>query len=270
MLTFSISCGKSHKFRDTIAAVLMFTSPLSKSAICNRRTDKEQVRLDQERERANRLERERTEEDEALSGELRDIMATVNVSSSISSTAATLPPPPSSATSIDNTPAADDLAFDSAVIAQQKTNDAAVRNETTGGMQQAQGGGSTSSLLSASGIFSEWRLGRIRGGRNDNGDGEAGSTAEIPLTQEQKAGGKSDHEEEDEENKMSAESLAQGTGGVMHKDGRRRGEAAGALRARVVELELQRAEATEVMREKMDRSVRLEVQVSRGADWGRR
>ncbi|CAM9643276.1 unnamed protein product [Hapterophycus canaliculatus] len=223
-----------------------------------------EVLLDQERERANRLERERTEEDEALSGELRDIMATVNVGSAINSTAASpLPPPP--ICSIDGTATAGDLPFDSAAAAQQQTSGAKSKRETVGGTQQAHGGGSASALLSASGIFSEWRLGRVRGGRNEHGSretggGEAGSATEAALTKEGQKPEEEGDDEGEEENKGSVEGLAGGSERAVRK-GDRREQAAGALRARVVELELQRAEATELMREKMDRSVRLEVQV---------
>ncbi|CAM9499803.1 unnamed protein product [Scytosiphon promiscuus] len=226
-----------------------------------------EVRLDQERERANRLERERKEEDEALSGELRDIMATVNVGAAASNTATPPPPPPPApaAAGPANGTAADHLPFDSAAIAQQQqTNGASSKPETARATEQAPAGGSSSTLLSASGIFSEWRLGRIRGARNDLDDGgerkgteQDGSTTEAFLTKDD--AGNNDGEEQ--ENSRDVEGLARGSVLPTDNGARRKEQAAGALRARVVQLELERAEAEDLMREKMDRSVRLEVQV---------
>ncbi|CAM9691398.1 unnamed protein product [Ectocarpus sp. 4 AP-2014] len=215
-----------------------------------------EVNLDQERARADRLARERTEEEEALSGELRDIMATVTVGSDVSGTAAAAAAPAGPA-------AGNDLPFDSESIErQQAANKTAVDREPGREPPEDGGGdGSGGAIASASGIFSEWRLGRVRGcrasddDRNGNdagtGSGKPGPASETMTTEEQ------------EKQKDSAE----GPGGNSQKGssngggGGAREQAAGALRARVVELELQRAEAADEMREKTDRSIRLEVQV---------
>lgn len=214
-----------------------------------------QVNLDQERARADRLARERTEEEEALSGELRDIMATVTVGSDVSGTPAATAAPAGPA-------AVNDLPFDSESIErQQPANKTAVDKEP--GQEPPEdggGGGGGSAIASASGIFSEWRLGRVRGGRasdddrNGNnagtGSGKPGPASETRATEEQ------------EKQKDSADGPGgDGQKGSSNGGGGAREQAAGALRVRVVELELQRAEAADEMREKTDRSIRLEVQV---------
>ncbi|CBJ29792.1 hypothetical protein Esi_0161_0061 [Ectocarpus siliculosus] len=216
-----------------------------------------EVNLDQERARADRLARERTEEEEALSGELRDIMATVTVGSDVSDT------PAAAAAAAPASPAAgNDLPFDSESIERQQAADkTAVGREPGQAPPEDGGGGGGGAIASASGIFSEWRLGRVRGGRatdddrNGNnagtGGGKPGPASETKAT-------------EDQENQKNS---ADGPGGDGQKGssngggGGAREQAAGALRARVVELELQRAEAADEMREKTDRSIRLEVQV---------
>ncbi|CAM9511208.1 unnamed protein product [Ectocarpus sp. 12 AP-2014] len=216
-----------------------------------------EVNLDQERARADRLARERTEEEEALSGELRDIMATVAVGSDVSGT-------PAAAAAAPASPAAgNDLPFDSESIErQQVANKTAVDKEP--GHEPPEdgggGGGGGGAVASASGIFSEWRMGRVRGGkaRDDDREGNnagTGSGKTGPASETMTA-------EEQEKRKDSAN----GPGGDGQKSssnggGGAREQAAGALRARVVELELQRAEAADEMREKTDRSIRLEVQV---------
>ncbi|CAM9979949.1 unnamed protein product [Ectocarpus sp. 8 AP-2014] len=214
-----------------------------------------EVNLDQERARADRLARERTEEEEALSGELRDIMATVTVGSDVSDTPAAAAAPASPA-------AGNDLPFDSESIERQQA-----ANKTEVGREPGQeppedggGGGGGSAIASASGVFSEWRLGRVRGGRasdddrNGNnavtGSGKPGPAGETMTTEEQ------------ENQKDSADGRrGDGQQGSSNGGGGAREQVAGALRARVVELELQRAEAADEMREKTDRSIRLEVQV---------
>ncbi|CAM9125927.1 unnamed protein product [Ectocarpus sp. 13 AM-2016] len=209
-----------------------------------------EVNLDQERARADRLARERTEEEEALSGELRDIMATVAVGSDVSGTptaAAAAPPSPA---------AGNDLPFDSdSIERQQVANKTAVDKEPGQEPPEDGGGGGGGAIASASGIFSEWRMGRVRGGQARDDDRGTGSGKTGPASETMTA-------EEQEKRKDSTN----GPGGDGQKSssnggGGAREQAAGALRARVVELELQRAEAADEMREKTDRSIRLEVQV---------
>lgn len=216
------------------------------------------VRLDQERERANRLELERTEEDEALSGELREIIATVAADSAAASSneGTKVPAAPGGGLPPSHPPAVGPGTQDGGAVA-------------TADEAEPGGGGA-----GGSGFFSEWRLRRARGRRSssssrsptgDDGD-RAGKDAKTGETGEAAGGAAavptSDNAGEEKEGRGGEG--GGGGGGESESQpvgGRGREKAAGALRTRVVELELQRAEAADEMRERIDRSIRLEVQV---------
>ena len=120
-------------------------------------------------------------------------------------------------------------------------------------------------LGAASELFAEWGLGRGREGaaqaqpvlsperRNgtDSGSGSGGGGGEI--RHHELGFDKSPPE-------LTAEGSGEGTGGGSSAKGKG-GSGSGPLRARVVELELQRAEAADMFKEKADRCIRLEVQV---------
>ena len=263
----------------------------------------DQVHLDEERARANRLQRERTEEDEALSGELRDIMATVALDSANSLTlaaeaaaaaaagadvpssdsaegadaaaksnngAAAPAPAPATTTAIASVTAGEPAAQDRASAGGDSpaepsgppgaAEEPAEQQPTPEPSSISGGGGGAEAAGGATGFFAEWRARRARGARNDSGvsvteggtaDGngrQAGTKAESTRTA---ATGEKE------------EGVGDVVGGELPPKDRGREQAAGALRARVVELELQRAKAEDEMREKMDRSIRLEVQVGK-------
>lgn len=118
-------------------------------------------------------------------------------------------------------------------------------------------------LGAASGLLAEWGLGR---GQRDG----AAAAAHAPpvLSPERRigtdsggGGGESRCRElgfDKSPPEVTAEGCGEGTAGGSSARGK---GGSGVLRARVVELELQKAEAADMYKEKADRCIRLEVQV---------
>eukprot|EP00903_Cladosiphon_okamuranus_P016189 g14940.t1 len=236
-----------------------------------------EVHLDEERARANRLQRERTEEDEALSGELRDIMATVALDSanglslaagagvsSSDSAQETVVANESNGTTAMATATATAAAAEEPAEGQCRASEAAIEPSEPSGISETADKPPTAEE-SPAGFFAEWRARRARAARaesranvedggaaDDSSDKHAGTCAKA-----QPASAASGEKDEAE----GRGARGDGGGELAAPEDRGRQQAAGALRARVVELELQRANAEDEMREKMDRSIRLEVQV---------
>lgn len=125
-------------------------------------------------------------------------------------------------------------------------------------MPAASGGGDGGAAGGASGFFAEWRARRARGRASSSSETNGGGEKNG-----EQAGGKAEPARaatKEEEEQAGGRGPGGDAGHLSPKD-RGREQAAGALRARVVELELQRAKAEDDMRERMDRSIRLEVQV---------
>lgn len=192
-----------------------------------------QVRLDKERERANRLERQR-KEDEALSGELRELMA--NVDTSDSKTLEYSSAPPESDTISHN------ASFNETLSHTDASKPSIQQDEETKNAPRSPYG----SLQGVGGLLADWGIpvggrghanarGKSTGGCNSSSEG-SGAPEKSPSTT------------------MTEE--APGGGGWSRSS-------PGALRTRVVELELQRAETEELMKERADQSLRLQVQVRR-------
>lgn len=270
-----------------------------------------QVTLDQERGRADRLERERAEEDEALTGELRDIMANVGEGAAASNTA------------IDVHPAfpapGKNASVTAAVVAPMDTdnNDFEIKSDSAPVATKTWG--------KLTGESTGWRVvkpsnlpqgnvrsnanGGDRGSDDAGGDGNNGNATVMEGDAKVSSGavtgsprlfsgwglGMLSMRSRDPAAaaEATAESLAHvsdGSAGV-HRSGTRQGiqdapppeltcedgagspravgvwsesesrAAHGALRARLVEVELQRQEAEDMLKDKTDRSLRLEVQV---------
>lgn len=272
--------------------------------------NEQQVKLDDERERSNRLERARQEEDEALSGELRDIMANVgtfpptdaatdgpdldpgttdgepslpkNASSSPSAASsaepggatATAAATADSGSSGKNRPGKGDGKEDAVDAKAADGTRGPVRTvkEKAAAAAAAAAAGVGGPLGAASGLFAEWGLGR---GQRD-GSAAAAAAAHVPpvLSPERRngtgsggsgSGGGGGGECRCRElgfDKSPPEVTAEGSGEGAAGGGFARGKGgSGPLRARVVELELQKAEAADMFKGKADRCIRLEVQV---------
>lgn len=265
--------------------------------------------LEQERERADHFEHKRKEEDEALSGELRDIMA------NLGATVSTMPPqkPTSTIPATENehhnddddakngnalcsaTPNAagvtTDLDTSSDTGADKDDSNFRQGIQPTGNMNKRlsnihidnslvndddtatciKGG-----IASATPCFDE--EGRVEYGRNDVVGDNRSETAEgaaegglVPQNDESEFDARKSGIDDD-----AAVVISEGkkppsceitSGGVVGGWVVRGGVALlqqqqGALRARVVELELQRREAAEQLKTKTDQSLRLEVQVN--------
>lgn len=192
-----------------------------------------QVRLDKERERANRLERQQ-KEDEALSGELRELMANVDTSDSKTPEYSSAPPESDTISpnaSFNKTPSHTDAS--KRPIQQDE--------ETKSSPRSAYG-----PLQGVGGLLADWGI-PVGGRGHANARGKSTS------------GGNSSSEGSGAPEEFSSTTMteeASGGGGWSRSS-------PGALRARVVELELHRAETEELMKERADQSLRLQVQARR-------
>lgn len=179
--------------------------------------------LDQERERANRLEREKREDEEALSGELRDIMANVAGTTTKRTTAQQKHQQPARA---GRTPGIVDNSAskmpETAAVGKTVENNAA-------GMDALVGGG-VGTAETPSAELTPWSI-------DDDEESVAG-------VQERLAEGKQRQQQQQQQQNQQNQ------------------QQQGALRWRVVELELQRQEAVDALKIQTDRSLRLEVQVT--------
>lgn len=239
------------------------------------------VLLDQERERSNRLERAKQEEDEALSGELRDIMANMGTLQDPPRLAGAAPPSELAASA----PPTDRASPEDNAVGNGKPGPAVSSTLAGGGGGDGAGRGgnvgtphggdagdgrhagrtpSPGSGVSAGGktvrVIGGWSVIPIsQGGDERDPAPGAGSTApdgEASSRGGEDAGGGSpvppSEAVEVASEASPGEGLARtGSGGVPQ----------GILRARVVELELQRQEALDALKQKAEESLRLEVQV---------
>ena len=190
------------------------------------------MRLDKERERANRLERQQ-KEDEALSGELRELMANVDTAALPWATDGASPPTEPDAAPQTTVVAAAGATPPPEDVAKPLADE---EDKETKGTRNAYG-----PLQGVGVLLSDWGLG---------GRGRA-----------QVVGGNSNCETPTDE-KLSPESSAEEASGGGGRGGGNKAPS-GALRARVVELELQRAEAGELLKAKVEDSIQLQVQVRR-------
>lgn len=218
---------------------------------------RKQVNLDQERGRADRLDRQRQQEDEALSGELRDIMATVG-GEKVDST-------PLLKNAFAN-PATGDVGRTEAPSASrgtigdptdESTVDTAMKSGAVedGGSAPPREAGVSGGQRGVANIFAEWGLGRGRGRGGLPDLSQSGAFSWM--------GGGSGNNARD--GGGAPVGNAEGGSTSPPPEGPAEGAAAaqGALRARVVELELQRGEAVEALNATAEQSIRLEVQVRR-------
>lgn len=230
----------------------------------------QQVLLDQERERANRLERAREEEEEALTGELRDIMANVGTTPDSSLFSSTVP---SSGLAFkledqaahgdedDNASSAGKAPRLHGMPTQPATENCASRAETAVTVPTEGVAGNDCEEGQRHTGCNTWSVIHIdQRGRDSPTSGSStqhGSPQEVVPS----AGGIDTPDPALSAGRASTPSKMVQADGVVR--GGSAGVPQGALRARVVELELQRQEATDALKRKTDESVRLEVQVTR-------
>lgn len=274
--------GKETPFED-----LKITDPLAVPTIQStdqkKQKTKKQVLLDRERERADRLERAKHEEDEALSDELRDIMATVGRGAdgigsngdakSPSPSASHQPPLPSTQT----TGSSNGRGWVTTVIAgEPKTNwVGAVAAEGNGhsiSPRDEKSPRAPAAEAVKTAISSDEDIGReiigegllplsgSIGGRGDDGGRRRSVGGSVSP---RGSGGIDDGGDEVEPSTLAAGSdrVLELYGRVGDETRQQQQQYQGALKARVVELELQRREAVDALKAKMDQSLRLEVQV---------